>query len=116
MPLLWRHSCGHFRVAEDICTTYLLFAIIMPSFILDHAVMITEIRLRVAGCASSSRMFKDALRSEVELELATVRDKIMFIRREIDSCERAVLWNNGRLLIIRWNNSGRARPSTREEQ
>ena len=36
---------------------------------------------------NSSRMFKDALRSEVELELATARQKIMTIQRDIDTCE-----------------------------
>nr|VWP00964.1 Guanyl nucleotide exchange factor Sql2 [Ganoderma boninense] len=35
---------------------------------------------------NSSRMFKDALRSEVELELATARQKIMTIQRDIDTC------------------------------
>ena len=61
--------------------------------------MVTEIPVRVPDHTSSSRMFKGALRSEVELELATARNKIMSIQRDIDSCERVVLWKDEDLFM-----------------
>lgn len=66
---------------------------------------------------NSLGMFKDALRSEVELELATARQKIMTIQRDIDTCERVILITyEYPLICIHSAHSGKSRPSAGKEQ
>ncbi len=89
MLLLWRPSASAdtFELLRRLYYLSMLSEIIMLHSVSDFAVMFTEIRVHVPCCVSSSRMFKDALRSEVALELATAREKIMAIQRDIDTCK-----------------------------